>query len=134
MGEETVQTGDRERDEERSEARVMVPVKVIDRRGGSALVEWEGPRRGYLPADVIEDSAIASHVLAAAIPYGTPWEELAQDVHITSQAIADALRNAGIWTVEDMELNVVRARKAIRRLIGNVPGELRRAARRLEEV
>lgn len=83
--------------------RKLVPVAVLDARKEAALVEWQdkGVHRAYIPVGAIEDGKVDSETLSAGIPYGVPWEKipLAQP---QPAMFAEALRQAGIWTQQDL--------------------------------
>lgn len=64
-------------------------MKTIKTEGQSKLVESVDYKRFVLPVD--------SDNLDLAIPYGLPWEEF-----ITHPAIPEKLRQAGIYTYQDL--------------------------------
>jgi hypothetical protein len=83
----------------------MVPVRVIGAKGESALVEWEAGgrlRRNFVPVDKIAEDACDAVALEVGIPYGLPWEVALDLSGVTPEAVADKLRRAGIWTLEDL--------------------------------
>lgn len=90
-------------------------VKVITRSLGRMVVEWveDGKlRRGELPqSDLIGEDQVEDHKLEWAVPYGEPWEEVT--LQASSEELAEGLRRAGIWTVEDLERNPEVARAAL---------------------
>lgn len=82
--------------------KVLVPITVVKKNGGSALVEYiEGdePVRKYVPVDQINDMQVNSEVLQQGIPYGYPWDEI--QISFDSQKFAHEMKQVGIWTVED---------------------------------
>lgn len=82
-------------------------VKLVQRDGHSALVEWfdgEDVRRGIVPVKALKGDSIEREELERAIPYGEPWEELVE-FKITAEDLARNLRNRGIWTREDLRKN-----------------------------
>jgi len=91
------------------EAEICIPVRVLNKQGASALVEWaEGgrPRCGYIPkTEVLPDSTVPETVLAKAAPHGLAWEDVPFDHKNIPERLADALRNRGIWTAEDLAHN-----------------------------
>lgn len=71
------------------------------------MVEWtdgDGPHKATLPDDC-EDRNLG-------IPYGYPWE-IIKLPEITSAVVARALRERGIWTAQDLRMNVKSARAAV---------------------
>lgn len=133
MGEETIQAGDRERDEAGSAPSVMVSVTILEQKGKSALIAWDN-KRGYIPLKAIVDGAVDEAVLDAAIPYGIAWEELIDLSYITPQVVGDALRKANVWTADDLHTRGKYARQAMNRLMGDALAALRRTAKQIEEV
>lgn len=89
------------------------PVRVVRLQGRAALVEYaEGdmPARVTIPAEeVAEGGMVAAEVLEKGVPHGLPWED-APVGKVTAKDIARALRNAGIWTAEDLR---TRQREAV---------------------
>jgi mannose/fructose/N-acetylgalactosamine-specific phosphotransferase system component IIB len=79
-------------------------VKVIQRRGQMALVEWVDQamlKRGFVPVDEVRNDIVKKTVLNRAAPYGVPWEEIVK-LDATPEMLAQNLRQRGIWTVEDL--------------------------------
>lgn len=88
---------------------VMLPVKVLGRKGPSVLVQWmdgETYHRGYLPAGKIGDE-VDKKELAKAVPYGLPWENYIVLKELTPESIANQLRKRGVWTYEDLNIKVL---------------------------
>lgn len=89
----------------RPKDRQRVALRIIRIVGQAALVEWaEGgrPMRVTVPAELVDDMGTADPAdLAQGAPHGLPWESIGAG-RTTPERIADALRNAGIWTVEDL--------------------------------
>jgi len=82
----------------------LYPVRVVKVTGEAALVEWleDGrPRRCVLPVG-LAGSEIDAETLGLGAPYGLPWEEIIV-LQATPDALADNLRRAGIWTLDDMQ-------------------------------
>lgn len=92
-------------------------VKVIALRGQAALVEWiesdGGARRATVPVEAVVDGVVNDALLAYALPYGLPWEELYQ-IRVTPEAVARELRKRGIWTLADLHQKPNEAAAAIR--------------------
>ena len=86
---------------------VRVQVQVIGIQGQSTLVEWlDGtmPMRGYVPrAKVGDDLTVPQNLLDKAIPYGVDWTKAKMTVD--PQALCQRLRDAGIWTHDDLARN-----------------------------
>lgn len=99
-----------------TEDTVFIPVKIVEMRGESALVEWN-LKRAIIPASVIHDDlTVSQDELEMGIPYGIPWENIT--LTATSQALADHLRANGIWTREDLERNPSAAFGALQAVYG----------------
>lgn len=80
-------------------------VRVIRRKGRGILVEWkdqEGYHRAVVPAEAVDEDCCDPEELAMGIPYGEPWAEIVGDVVIKGAELENALRERGIWTVEDV--------------------------------
>jgi len=79
-------------------------VTTIRTKGNSALVQYVDDgvlTRKYVPAaKVFSDGLVADDVLEQGIQYGYPWEELS--LAFDMQKFTNELRNADVWTVEDM--------------------------------
>ena len=71
-----------------------IAVKIINVKGDSALVEYEGTRV-YVPASSVKDGEISPVTLKRGIPYGVPFEEL-------SPELAESLHDIGVWTARDL--------------------------------
>lgn len=96
----------------------LVPVRVVEQRGKSAVVEWvdgEGPHRAVIPAP--KGELVEEESLAMGIPYGLPWESIAA-LTATGERLARALRERGIWTLADLEKNQPAAFGAIQSVYG----------------
>ena len=107
-----------------------VPVRVIETKGKSALVQTEDFRRYYAPASKVKNGTIAQDDLDKCPEYGIPWEAYLGMDSITTGALALMLRQARIYTLADLQ---VRDRQLIRigtNLIGRV---VREAAERAAE-
>lgn len=109
-------------------------VKVIQRKGIVALVEWidgDGLKRGVIPVNIIAKGRVDREELKSAIPYGIPWEKLLK-VSATPQTVAAELRRVGIWTREDLEARPNQALSAIQAAYGVGLADLLRAVRQHE--
>lgn len=112
----------------------LVKVKVIRRRGESALVEWldgEQQKRATIPVTAVVDEFVAVALLEAGVPYGLPWAELVQP-EATPEAIQAALYRVGVWTVDDLRQNPQLALGALQRVYGVDLSALMRAAKEYE--
>jgi len=112
-----------------------VIVKIIQRQGQAALVEWidDGvTRRSTVPSAVIQKRRVPTAELKRGIPYGEPWEELIE-LKATPEILAAELRRRGIWTVEDLQANPEIARGAIMDAYGCELGHLMRAVKERRE-
>lgn len=89
-----------------------VPVKVIRKKGRAALVsyvDFEGvPRRVSVSVDHLEERdgeyLVEETMLDAGIPQGPYMDELLDmSFEISGKDILIALRNAGVWTLQDFQ-------------------------------
>jgi hypothetical protein len=97
-----------------------VPVRVIEVRGKSALIQTADFQRYYAPASKVKDGSIAQDDLDQCPTYGVPLEAYLGLGDVTADALALMLRQAGIYTLADLQ---VRDRQLIRigtNLIGRV--------------
>ena len=97
----------KEREPRKASKAKAVPVTIIRVTGEGALVEYAErgePRRVTIPASLVRDGKAEDETLEAGVPYGIPWERL-ETAKVTPASIARALRNAGIWTCEDLSKN-----------------------------
>ena len=89
---------------------VMYAVRLIGRKGESALVEWlDGNnhyRRAYIPFSEIRQGLVARTVLNSGIPYGVRWEDHIQ-VTATPHTVANELRRRGMWTWSDIRNDIL---------------------------
>lgn len=83
-----------------------IPATVINVRGESALVEFR--KAGKLKRVIIPAAEASNQmdpdILEMGIPYGLPWESIVT-LSVTSETLAERLREAGLWTVEDINAN-----------------------------
>ena len=83
----------------------LMEVKIIAVDGRSTLIEWVDNGivyRGILPSSSIRgDGFVYKKELKRAAPYGIPWEEVVI-LKATSELLAQNLRQAGIWTAQDV--------------------------------
>lgn len=81
-------------------------IQIVFRKGAAVVVEWVGTnglQRGVLPAEAVKpDGTVNPDDLLLASPYGLPFESLVKARTVTPERIAQALRTAGIWTLEDV--------------------------------
>jgi hypothetical protein len=104
--------------EAKPKKRKLLKVTVLARQGQSVLVEWTdgGTRRGYVPADELEDGKVAKDVLEAALPYGVPWGAFVDFSRLTPEEFEAKLRAMGIWTIADLE----RQPRMVARVLGDL--------------
>jgi hypothetical protein len=103
-----------------------VPVTVVRVTGEGALVEYADrgePRRVTIPASLVRDGKAEGETLEAGVPYGVPWERL-ETAKVTPASIARALRNAGIWTCDDLRTKQMAAIGALQAVYGVDVGKL----------
>lgn len=78
-------------------------VKIVSQLGKSVVVEWvdDGmPRRCVLPASSVATEYVSEEELLRGVDVGVPWDEI--ELKATSRDLCAALRNCGIWTIEDL--------------------------------
>lgn len=98
----------------------QVTVKTISAKGDVALVEWvESGRlkRAVVPAVSVVEGQVDPEVLSMGVPFGLPWEKIIQ-VKATPVLLADGLRNAGIWTLEDFRAHMPDVQAVIQAVYG----------------
>ena len=98
----------------------LVAVKVIRKKGLSALVEWEERKyikRAFVPVKALDGDQCPAAELEHGIQHGEAWEEC-MGKPPTPKQMADALRRAGIWTMEDLFNNPIKAKKIFQSLHG----------------
>ncbi len=108
-------------------------MRVIERSGQTYLCqrvtdEGDLEQRYVRKGAVLEDGLVPVGSWMAGQPYGDPWEKLATPVTVTPELIAAALRQANIWTLEDLVRDANAAQKALWRAIDITLIDLRRAA------
>lgn len=92
-----------------------IPVAVVRQTGLAVLVEYAedgAPVRVTLPAESIREGTVAQADLEAGVPYGLPWERFSLAAPKGGD-VARALRNAGIWTADDLRSRPQRAISAL---------------------
>jgi len=85
-------------------------VKIISRRGQSALVEYtEGGKlkRATIPAGDIQEGQVSAYRLHLGIPYGVEWAKYIT-LQATPEQLQENLRQAGVWTKEDALTNAAK--------------------------
>lgn len=109
----------------------LVPVKIIQQKGLSALVEWEhrkSVKRAFVPTNVLDGEKCPAAELELGIQHGEPWENYVCKPPSAKQ-VADALRRAGLWTMEDLFLEPVKAKQIFQALCGQQFTHFMRATR-----
>jgi len=109
-------------------------VKIISRNGEAAVIEWvEAGRaeRSVVPHRAIRE--VAPGILEVdhpeeGAPYGARWSKMI-NFSVTPEAVEKALRDYGIWTVEDLHRNHIQALAAIQSLYAADLGQLIKTAR-----
>ena len=119
------------------EYKSYIKVRVIQIINGAktSLIEWvSGDKvyRGYIPSNKIKDDSVDEHTLKSATPYGVPWENVKLQ-EVTSDIIARNLRNAGIWTAEDLRKNQKVALGAVQAAYLITLGSLNQAANQFQK-
>jgi hypothetical protein len=106
-----------------------LPVKVIETKGKSALVEY-GFERRFVPSSSVGGNAVPSTVWEAGIPYGVPWEKVPP---LSPTELAAQLWKRGIWTSEDLRANQQQAVEAIRATHRIYLGDLNKFAKEVQK-
>lgn len=109
----------------------MVKVKVIETRGQSALIQCvvDGELvRKIVPRSDVINGEVDEFNLETGIPYGIPWADLIT-ISVTPEDFQRELRNAGIWTFEDLKTKQQLAVGAIQSAIGVHLGTLNNVAK-----
>ena len=114
-----------------------IPVRVIPTVGEAVMVEYEEkgvPQRRFIPKVEVQETdkgpRVPEDVLAAGVPYGLDWAKLIAKVP-DPKDIEIALKNHGIWTLEDLGKNALGAYDAFLHVAEMSVAELRRAASKL---
>ena len=79
-------------------------VRVVQYDGQAALVEYRHNdvlERRIVPRDAVRGDEADLDQLDLGIEYGLPWQEL-WSPEVTPGAVANALRQRGIWTLADL--------------------------------
>ena len=107
-----------------------VRVRVISERDKSVLIQTDDFRRYYAPASKVRDGTIAQADLDKCPLYGIPWEDYLGLGDVTADALALMLRQARIYTLDDLQ---VRDRQLIRIGTNTIGRVVRDAAERAAE-
>ena len=100
-----------------------VNIRVIGEKDKSLLVQTVDFKRFYVPRTKVHDGRIERTDLDKCALYGIPWEAYLGMDTITTEALALMLRQAGIYTLADLQ---ARDRQLIRigtNLVGRVVRE-----------
>lgn len=112
-------------------------VRIVERRGRAALVEWPDDagrlRRAVVPGEIVVDNEVDVEVLDRGVEYGVPWEEIVGALEVTPEHVAAELRRRGVWTTEDARRNPQVAAAALQAACGLGLAALLGAAREFEE-
>lgn len=117
------------------ETEKLVEVGVIASKGKSSLVQWlDGttPKRAFVPVETVQNNHCPSSILASSVQYGVEWERFITPTIISQEHIANKLREAGFWTVQDIEQNVSGAQSAVAQAVGLNIATICRLARNVE--
>lgn len=118
--------------------------KIIDRfpKRRTVLLEWvegEALVRAFVPEEIVEDGVedFDDELLSLAIPYGVDLEDILvenlpdpEDVAIN---VAEDLHRMGIWTYEDLRMNMAAVQNVVMRHTLNANRLLRYVEERLKE-
>lgn len=98
-----------------AKADVEQQVRVIQRQDQAALVEWfdgKDYHRVTIPQAQVKSGLIKQSVLDKGVPHGLPWERLF-NITATPKDMAKKLRQRGVFTVRDIDLNPTALHKAV---------------------
>jgi hypothetical protein len=107
-------------------------VKLISENNGTALIEWmeEGePQRAIVPANEVSESGECAHP-ERGLPYGLNFAEYIT-ITVAPADIDKELKNAGVWTAEDLLHKPKLVQGAISAAYGAVLQDLIRNVRQL---
>ena len=107
-------------------------VKLISENNGTALIEWmeEGePQRAIVPANQVSEGGECAHP-ERGLPYGLNFAEYITST-VTPADIDKQLKNAGVWTAEDLLHKPKLVQGAISAAYGAVLQDLIRNVRQL---
>lgn len=98
----------------------MVDVRAIEQVGPSALVQWQDKemlRRATVPVEALSEDGhkCPQDVLNQGVEYGVDWAAHLS-LTVTERDVAEGLKQANIWTADDLASNFDRARKVLVRL------------------
>lgn len=113
-------------DEKRKVSDLQVEVRIINKTGKSALVQYtnEGALYSvYIPVEKALAGKVSLSELQEGIPYGEEWEKLRVKT-FTSLDLAKELRNAGIFTLQDLLNQKQSVILTIVKLVGLTPQEI----------
>ena len=109
----------------------MTTIKIISKRGASALVEYDDKgqlKRATIPQADIVDNEVSSYKLKMGIPHGLDWAKLIT-LQATPELLEQNLRRAGIWTADDALNNAPKVLGAIQATYQLDLGKLLQAAK-----
>ena len=107
-------------------------VKLISENNGTALIEWmeEGePQRAIVPSREVSEGGECAHP-ERGLPYGLNFAEYIT-ITVTPADIDRELRNAGVWTADDLLHKPKLVQGAISAAYGAVLQDLIRNVRQL---
>ena len=107
-------------------------VKLISENNGTALIEWmeEGePQRALVPSREVSEGGECAHP-ERGLPYGLNFAEYIT-ITVTPADIDRELRNAGVWTADDLLHKPKLVQGAISAAYGAVLQDLIRNVRQL---
>lgn len=107
-------------------------VKLISENNGTALIEWmeEGePQRAIVPANEVSEGGECAHP-ERGLPYGLNFAEYIT-ITVTPADIDKQLKNAGVWTADDLLHKPKLVQGAISAAYGAVLQDLIRNVRQL---
>lgn len=107
-------------------------VKLLSENNGTALIEWmeEGePQRAIVPANQVSEGGECAYP-ERGLPYGLNFAEYIT-ITVTPADIDKQLKNAGVWTAEDLLHKPKLVQGAISAAYGAVLQDLIRNVRQL---
>ena len=86
---------------------VTIPVRIIQRKNGLFLVEWDESgtlKRAWIDGELlVDDRGMVGEAYSpwAGIPYGVEWSRMIKP-SVSALDIERELKRRGIWTIEEL--------------------------------
>lgn len=99
----------------------FVPVRLVARKGNSAIIEYNDgdmPKRSVIAHNYIRDGYVETKDLENSAPYGVEFADMSLDLRKLPMRIQADCRRRGLWTKEDYQRNPTRLVAAIMSVVG----------------